>query len=151
MEKTRALLTFDFVAACHQTPPQLVVDDASSRATLQGQSQASVYLEIRNQGGQADRLLNARTPRAAMAMIHSGTTEGGVARMREMSDGAAIPANGELLLKPGGDHIMLAGVGRPLKSGEKFPITLQFKSSGDRTIDVSVLAPDASGPVPNPR
>jgi copper(I)-binding protein len=86
-----------------------------------------------------------------MAMIHSSTTEGGVVRMREMSGGAVVPAGGELVLKPGGDHIMLTGVRTPLRPGEHFPMTLDFKSSGSRTIDVSVLAPDASGPGQRPQ
>jgi copper(I)-binding protein len=145
MKKTTALLAFAFMAACHQSPPQVVVDNAWSRATLLGQQQASVYLEVRNGGGQADRLLSVRTPRAAMAMIHSGKPVGGVARMREMYGGAAVPTDGELVLKPGGDHIMLSGLGRPLEAGEKFPLILHFKLSGDKVIAVSVLAPSATG------
>ena len=86
-----------------------------------------------------------------MTMIHSSNTEGGVVRMRVMSGGAVIPADGELVLKPGGDHIMLTGVRTPLRPGEHFPMTLHFKSSGRRTIDVAVLAPDTSGPGPKSR
>ena len=72
--------------------------------------------------------------------------------MREMSGGAVVPADGELVLKPGGDHIMLTGVRTPLRPGEHFPMTLHFKSSGRRdNQSLRCWRPIASGPGPKPR
>jgi len=151
MKFTKTLLVFAFVAACQNAPPQISVHEAWARATVQGQQQASAYLQVKNDGGQADRLLATRTPRAAMATLHSASTEGGVVRMRETTNGAVVPAHGELLLRPGGNHIMLTGVRNPLRPGEHFQLTLNFASSGDRTVDVAVLAPGASGPGEDPQ
>ena len=40
--------------------------------------------------------------------------QGNVMQMRELKDGLAIPAHGEVKLTPGGYHIMLTGLKHPL-------------------------------------
>lgn len=38
-----------------------------------------------------------------------------------------VPAGGELVLQPGGDHIMVMGLREPLAEGTKVAMTLQFE------------------------
>jgi len=52
-------------------------------------------------------------------------------------------------LKPGGYHIMLMDLKRPLNAGETFPITLHFARAGDITATVVVGAPGAGGAMHN--
>jgi copper(I)-binding protein len=42
------------------------------------------------------------------------------------------------VLRPGGDHIMLAGLTRPLTAGQKIPATLVFRRAGRVKIEISV-------------
>jgi hypothetical protein len=60
-------------------------------------------------------------------------------RMRKV-EAFAVPAQSDLKLQPGGNHIMLFDLAAPLAKGESFPLTLSFEKAGDITIDVSVVA-----------
>jgi len=42
-----------------------------------------------------------------------------------------VPAGGELVLEPGGDHIMVMGLLEPLLEGTKVAMTLQFEGDAD--------------------
>lgn len=132
------------VAACQAREPKIRVEQPWARATVQGQPGA-VYLRVRNEGG-SDRLIAARTSRAAMTMLHSGSTDGGVGRMRPMQGGMEVPAGGAIDFAPGGSHIMLTGLASPLRAGERFAMTLEFERSPDRQVEVQVLSAGAAGP-----
>ena len=51
-------------------------------------------------------------------------------KMREVPDGVAIPAGGNVALAPKGSHLMLLGLKKPLKEGETFSATLNFEKAG---------------------
>ena len=106
-----------------------------------GAKSAAGYLEIVNAGGAADRLLGVETAIAKQAMLHS-TDHGadGVARMIHL-DAIDIPADGTVLLEPGGLHIMLMGLTGPLTEGDMIPATLVFERAGRVAIEFSVDAP----------
>ena len=56
-------------------------------------------------------------------------------------------APGETLkLEPGGMHVMLIDVETPLVEGDTLPLRLKFYDGDDITVDVPILAADASGP-----
>jgi copper(I)-binding protein len=81
------------------------VSAAWARATPPGMAVAAVYLTLTG-GAQADRLVGAETPRAAMAQIHVVSEAEGMARMRE-TEGVDVPAHESVALAPQGTHIML--------------------------------------------
>ncbi len=68
----------------------------------------------------------------------------GVMQMRQLANGLPIPAGGSVALKPGGYHVMLIGLKKPLKAGDTFPLMLTFEKAGNISITVSVQAMDAS-------
>ena len=106
-----------------------------------GAKSAAGYLEIVNAGDAADRLLGVETAIAKRAMLHA-TDHGadGVARMIHL-DAIDIPADGTVLLEPGGLHIMLMGLTGPLTEGDMIPATLVFERAGRVAIEFSVDAP----------
>ncbi|MFZ5707496.1 MAG: copper chaperone PCu(A)C [Pseudomonadota bacterium] len=89
------------------------------------------YAVIRNAGKVEDRLLGGSTAVAASVDVHSMTMDGNIMRMRPVSGGLAIAPGGSVALKPGGYHLMLMGLKRPLKRGETVTITLRFAKAGD--------------------
>lgn len=99
---------------------------------------SSVYFHIENRGSQPDRLVSASCPLAKMTQIHEVVTEGGQSKMQEMKGGIEIPAKGHVDLKPGGFHIMLMDLERPLREGETIEVTLRFERAGEITIEVPV-------------
>ncbi|MGE0658224.1 MAG: copper chaperone PCu(A)C [Reyranellaceae bacterium] len=103
------------------------------------------FLSIENKGATADRLVSAASPVAKTVEIHNHIKDGDVMRMRAV-DGIDLPAGGKVELKPGGYHIMLMGLSKPLKEGERFPVTLQFEKAGKIDVEIAVDKPGASEP-----
>lgn len=103
----------------------------------------AAYLVVRN-GGRADTLLAVETPVAAVVELHEMRMDQGVMRMRQEKS-AALAANAELRLAPGGRHLMLINMKRPLQAGERVPLTLRFRRAGAITVmaEVRALEPDA--------
>jgi copper(I)-binding protein len=121
-------------AAQAQTPAAaqtgaITVVEPWSRATPGGARVGVGYLVIENHGAAPDRLLGAESDVSATAEVHETVTEAGVARMKPV-DTLAIAPNGRLELKPGGYHLMLSGLKRPLKEGERFAAALVFEKAG---------------------
>jgi len=72
---------------------------------------------------------------------------GMVMKMRPIAS-IDIPAGQAVALQPGGLHIMLVGLAKPLQSGHSFPLTLSFEKAGTRTVNVAVEKIGAMGPAP---
>jgi len=91
-------------------------------------------------GDSPDRLVGARAAIATEVQIHETTTgEDGTMSMRPV-DGLDLFADGELVLEPGGFHLMLVDVER-VESGDEIDVTLVWENSGEMTIPVDVVAP----------
>ncbi|MEZ5411313.1 MAG: copper chaperone PCu(A)C [Acidimicrobiales bacterium] len=58
--------------------------------------------------------------------------------MKPLTGGLAIPSGRDIVLGPGGYHIMLQELARPLAAGDSFPLVLHFQRAGDETVDVEV-------------
>jgi periplasmic copper chaperone A len=108
-----------------------------SRATPAGAKVGVGYMEIRNNGKLPDRLLDATTPAAERVEMHVTSREGEVMKMRQVRS-FAVPASSRLELSPGAGHLMLVNLSRPLKKGERFPLTLRFERAGEIQIELEV-------------
>ncbi|MCJ8169481.1 copper chaperone PCu(A)C [Atopomonas sediminilitoris] len=98
------------------------------------------FVTIMNHGAQADRLLGARTERAAVTEIHTMEHHDGLMKMRQL-EAVDIPANGQVQLQPGAQHLMLMGLKQPLEAGTSFPLTLIFEHAGEVTVEIKVEQP----------
>ena len=121
----------------------LTIEKPWARATPKGADVGAAYLEIRNAGGDADRLTGG-TADFANVEIHEMSMQGNVMQMREVKDGLAIPAHGDVKLAPGGYHIMLTGLKHPLVKGETAKVTLTFEHAGAVTVDFPVVGVGAA-------
>jgi copper(I)-binding protein len=98
---------------------------------------SAVFMVIRNEGRDPDRLVAAATEVAQVVELHQTKMEGGVMRMNQVP-AIEVPAGGRVELKPGDYHVMLIGVRRELKLGDRFPVRLQFEKSGSLTVEAEV-------------
>jgi copper(I)-binding protein len=121
------------------------VREAWSRATPPGAKVGVGYMEIRNNGAQPDRLIAASTPAAKTVEMHVTQREGDVMRMRQVKD-FEIPARERITLRPGGSHLMLVDVVRPLKKGERFTMRLRFERAGEMEVELEVQEQGARHP-----
>ena len=131
-------------AMAQDTQNGLVISKAWSRATPSASSSAVVYFTVIDKGA-PDRLTGASTPIAAEAKLHSSSMDNGVMKMRPV-DGIDVSEQAPINLAPGGYHLMLTGMRQPLKTGDKFPLTLIFKHAGSISTIVEVESPGAARP-----
>lgn len=106
-----------------------------------GGANSAAYMVIRNTGSEPDKLIAASTDVAKTVELHTVIEEGGVMRMRQVEGGIEIPANGEVVLKPGGFHVMLIGLTRDLNAGDKVQLTLTFEKAGQIPVTAEVRQP----------
>jgi periplasmic copper chaperone A len=112
------------------------VTDAWARATMPGQAVAGVYLHVKS--ALKARLVGVKSSSAETAEIHSMAHEGGVMKMRKL-DFLDLPAGETVALEPGGNHVMLFDIRKPLKAGEHVKLTLVIEQNGKK-INVPVDA-----------
>ena len=101
----------------------------------------AVFMRLVNDGREADRLIGGQTAVAQVVEVHETRMEGEVMKMQMLADGLEIPAGGEVLLQPGGYHVMLIGIERDLAVGDRFEVDLQFEKSGTLTVEAEVREP----------
>ncbi len=129
-----AMLTAPAVA--HAGSP-IRVEGGWVAASLAGQRTGAAYLTLTNTGRAPDRLLGGTSPAAATVAPHHMATDRGVMIMRKL-DGVALPPGGRVVFKPGGDHLMLEGLKRPLKAGQTVALTLRFARTAALTVRLPV-------------
>jgi copper(I)-binding protein len=114
-----------------------------ARPTAGAASTGAAYFTVTN-NGEADQLVGASTPIAAMAGVHETINDHGVMKMRPVASIALAPGK-PVTLKPGGYHVMLTGLKSPLKAGDSFPLTLNFAHAQPVTVMVKVGAMGGGG------
>lgn len=98
------------------------------------------YLIIKNSGSEDDRLAGGSAPFAGKVEIHEMKMDGDIMMMRRIEGGLAIPAGGEVSLKPGGLHIMFMQLQEQMKEGDSHKVTLEFEKAGSIEVEFSVDA-----------
>ncbi|WP_086804684.1 copper chaperone PCu(A)C [Streptomyces caniscabiei] len=94
---------------------------------------AAGYLVIENGGGTADELTSVTSDLAQDVTVHETTGQS----MREVA-GLKVPADGELVLKSGGNHLMFENLKRKPKEGETVSLRLNFTKSEAITVEMPV-------------
>jgi copper(I)-binding protein len=107
---------------------------------------AAAYLLIKNDSDKTMYLESAETSAAADAEIHRMSETGGMMTMESVSV-VPVPAHGQAVLEPGGYHLMLIGLKKPLRLGDKVRLTLRFRGKYKLAVAATVreAAPDAAG------
>ena len=115
------------------------VDDVWARSSARMQNAGAVYMEISG-GDTADRLIGASVASsvAGEAQIHESMMDAeGVMMMQEVG-AIDVPADSEVMLKPGGFHVMLMMLAEPLANGAEFDVTLTFEQAGEIVVTAEV-------------
>jgi len=113
------------------------------RATPPGAKVAGAFMNIENQGKEADRLVAASSPVAGFVEIHEMTMDGGLMKMRAVK-GIDLKPGATVELRPGGYHVMLEDLKQPLKQGDQIPVLLTFEKAGVVEVKVHVEAMGAA-------
>lgn len=89
----------------------------------------ALFLEIENDSPDLDSLIGASTDqeRCDHMELHTHKHDNGKMMMRQVSS-IEVPSQSKVELKPGGLHIMLMGLKKPLQEGDIVPVSLTFES-----------------------
>jgi copper(I)-binding protein len=125
----RTILAFAGSLAAFAAFAQVEVADAWVRATVPGQTTTGAFMEL--VAASDARLVGVSSPVAKVAEIHEMKMDRGVMTMRALAR-LDLPAGKPVALTPGGYHMMLMGLAKPLKEGETVPITLVVEDKAGR-------------------
>lgn len=121
---------------------QVTVSNAWARATAPGQEVGAAYMDIKSATDAT--LAKVESPAADVVEIHMMSMKDGVMEMR-MLETMSLPAGKLVKLEPGGFHLMLIDLRKPLKAGEDIAFTLHIKDTKGSTRQLKVTAPIKTG------
>ncbi len=129
-----ALVVFSGAAAA-----QVSVTEAWVRATVPQQRATGAFMTLRT--AVDAKLVEARSPVAAVVELHEMAMDGQIMKMRAVS-AVDVPAGRTVELKPGGYHVMLMDLRGRITAADRVPLTLVFegKDGKRQTIEVNAIA-----------
>ena len=105
-------------------------------ASMHGGAGGMGFFIVRNVGQKADKLLSVSAEIIPKIEIHQNLKS--TQSAMQQTESLEIPASTEVRLEPGGSHLMLMGLEKPLAEGDHFTVTLQFEQAGKITVDMMV-------------
>ncbi len=127
-----AALTLLTSVAAGQSMP-LIAQDAWVRA-VPGTDMAAAYLTLRNVSAGPVTVTGIGSSIAGRAMIHETRLEGGRSSMRPREQLVVAPGTA-VKLEPGGLHVMLHELKKPLTVGQTVPLVVTL--AGGQSLQVS--------------
>ncbi|MFI1200952.1 copper chaperone PCu(A)C [Streptomyces sp. BHT-5-2] len=116
--------------------PQLSVSDAYMPQPITD-GMAGAYFVVKNSGGTADKLTSVTSELSKDISIHKTT-----GNKMEQVDSLPVPANGELKLSAGGNHLMFMGLTHKPTAGQKVTVELHFATADPVKVDIPVKPAD---------
>lgn len=115
----------------------VVVKDAWVRGTVAGQMATGAFMEL--QASEDVKLVGAASAAAGVVEVHEMSMDNGVMKMRALPK-LDLPAGKAVALKPGGYHIMLMDLKKPMLKGETIPLTLKIEGKDKKVSTIEVKA-----------
>lgn len=134
-----AALVLPVLAACATGEPPLagrLVTSSWARPADSGAT-GGAYVTIINADSITVELIGASSPVAAATEVHESMQHEGMSHMMARTSVPIAPRD-SLVMKPGGLHVMLLQLTRPLAPGDSVPLTLRFSSGDSVTVRVPV-------------
>ncbi len=133
-----SILMTVFLTAHAETAKPVQIQQAWARATAPGQSVGAAYMTLVHH--ENITLIAADSNAAGSVEIHSMEMKNGIMKMRMLEE-LPIKAGKAVKLGPGGLHLMLFDLQKPLKVGEKIELTLCFKDKQGEVTHQTVTLP----------
>ncbi len=105
-----------------QTPPP-ALSGAWVREPVPGRDVTAAYVVVENPGTTDLHIVSASADAAGTVEIHEMVRSGDMMKMSPVKS-ITVPAKGRVELKPGGLHLMLFSLKKPLKDGDSVEVTL---------------------------
>jgi periplasmic copper chaperone A len=100
---------------------------------------AGVFGTFSNKGDDVARIVSGESPIAGRVEVHEVVPDAtGAMTMRPKEGGFEVPAGGTRELIPGGDHLMLMDLKRPLQPGADVSLTVVFEDGSTLPVTAQV-------------
>jgi len=119
----------------------LTINHPWARSTAPVAQTGVVYFSIKNAAAEDDTLLSVAVDssiakRASLHEMSMGAK--GLMHMAEIKAGLTVAAKTEVKFAPGGYHVMLEGLTKPLVAKQEFGMTMRFAKAGAVSVIVLV-------------
>ena len=138
MKKLFKTISCILFLAAGNAQADVIISDAWVRANAPGQSVGAAYMTLKSP--QDSNLFQVESPAAGSVEIHSMSVTNGVMKMRAL-EALPLQAGKPEKLAPGGFHLMLFDLDKPLVAGEKATFTLSFKDKAGKVTHQKVVLP----------
>ncbi len=127
------------IAACSAScaPHETVRAEKAWVRPAQTGGTTAAYFDLVNESADTLHLTGVAGEAAESIQMHETIHEGGMASMREVS-GVDVAPGATFHFEPGGSHIMLINVRRPLLPGLAVALTLHFSNRPDLVVEAAV-------------
>jgi periplasmic copper chaperone A len=109
-------------ATIAQAQAPVTMTGAWVREPVPGRPTTAAYVVLENPGATDLTIVSAATDAAGKVELHEMIRSGDMMRMSPVKS-VIVPARGKVELKPGGLHIMLFELKKPLKEGDSVELT----------------------------
>lgn len=134
-----SLLCFSLFSAPSFADGQLVFEQPRVKAPFPGRMMSAAYMDISNPTDSDKIMVSASAPWSGLIEIHTHAVVDGVMRMRHLEE-LVIPAGETVNFKPGGLHLMLFKLKKPL--AESLPMEVCFKDGTCQEVEAQLFYPD---------
>ncbi|GAB4487323.1 MAG: hypothetical protein OHK0031_11370 [Anaerolineales bacterium] len=137
---TALFLLMAVLAACAPAAaPQISVEGAWGRPSMDMPMTGAMFMQIKNNGDAPDKLLSGSSPACGSIEIHEMVMKmDGSMGMNLVDKPLEVSAGGALTLEPGGYHIMCIQKTDKFVPGTSVDLTLVFEKSGEKTVSVEL-------------
>ena len=132
------LLTISLLLSACEQNHGVAISDNWVRANAPGQSVGAAYMTLLS--AQDSTMVKVESDIAGSVEIHSMKMEDGVMKMRMLEE-LPLKAGEQEKLAPGGFHLMLFDLKKPLTVGESVNFTLSFKNTAGKITQQQVTLP----------
>lgn len=118
---------------------QVTATDAWVRAVPAGREVTGMFLILKNAGTAERSIVRGKAEVGDTLELHEMKRENGMMRMSPVQ-AISIPAGGQTALRPGGYHLMLFGLKKPLVVGDTVRATLTLDNGSTVPVQAVVRA-----------
>ena len=115
----------------------LTASGAWVRVPVPGRTVTAAFVVLENPGASAVQSVGATSDAAGIVEMHEMVRSGDMMKMAPVKS-IAVPAKGKVELKPGGLHLMLFELKKPLKEGETVNLALTTDTGGSIQVAAAV-------------
>jgi copper(I)-binding protein len=137
MRKILFLVTLALLPAARGLAADLKVETPWVFAVPPGAKDTAAFMSLINTSDKAIRVTGGKTDVADRVSPMITTKTEGRMGMKDVPY-IEIPAGGKVTLAPGGDHLMIYGLKKPLTPGQNVPIEVTLSPGGKMTVNAIV-------------